>query len=142
MRPVTIVERLTWSGHPRTVISPTHCHHCQTVRKLGPVKKRKRRTIVPRENKPKNKRKKSARTVQKDFRNFLDNLSDEENEQENDEFHDVENDRSDDEESADDSLNWEIGQSMKRKKTVVSRQKEDFVEGGDDVQDHPAESDD
>ena len=62
-------------------------------------------------------------------------------EQENEEFHN-EDDRSVDEESSGDSLNWELGQSMKRKKTVVSRQKEDFVEGGDDVQDHPAESDD
>ena len=34
------------------------CHHCRTVKKFGPVLKRKRRTIVPRKQKPKNKKKK------------------------------------------------------------------------------------
>ena len=32
------------------------CHHCRTVKKFGPVQKRKRRTIVPRKQKPKNKK--------------------------------------------------------------------------------------
>ena len=32
------------------------CHHCSTVRKLGPVKKRKKRAIVPRKSKSKNKK--------------------------------------------------------------------------------------
>ena len=65
-------------------------------------------------------------------------------EQENDELHEEEDDRSADEESSDDSLKWELVQSKKRKKTVVSRllEKEDFVEGDNDVQDPPTESDD
>ena len=34
------------------------CHHCRTVKKFGPVLKRKRRTIIPRKQKPKNKKRK------------------------------------------------------------------------------------
>ena len=79
------------------------CHHCQTVRKLGPVKKRKKRTVEPREKKKKNKRKKGAIADEKDLGNFLDNLSDD-SEQENDELHEEEDDKSADEESSDDSL--------------------------------------
>ena len=36
------------------------CHHCRTVKKFGPVLKRKRRTIVPRKQKPKNKKRKQT----------------------------------------------------------------------------------
>ena len=36
------------------------CHFCRTVKKFGPVLKRKRRTIVPRKQKPKNKKRKAA----------------------------------------------------------------------------------
>ena len=119
------------------------CHHCQNVRKLGPVKKRKKRTVESRGKKEKNKRKKGTKTVEKELVNFLDNMS-EDSEQEYYEVHEK-GDESVDEESSDDSLNWEVRQRKKRKKTVVSRllQKEDIVqEGEDDVQDHHVESDD
>ena len=33
------------------------CHHCRNVKKFGPVSRRKKRTIIPREKKKKNKRK-------------------------------------------------------------------------------------
>ena len=40
------------------------CHHCRTVKKFGPVLKRKRRTIVPRKQKPKNKKRKPTAGVE------------------------------------------------------------------------------
>ena len=40
------------------------CNHCKTVKKYGPVPKRKKRTIVPRNQKPKNKRRKKGELSQ------------------------------------------------------------------------------
>ena len=123
------------------MISPTHC--VIIVKLLGSwvQSRRGRKELLNRE-------KRSKRTKERKLPGQLRKISEifltDDSEQEHDEFHDEEDDRSSDEESSDDSLNWEFGQSMKRKKTVVSRllQKEDFVEEGDDVQDPPAESDD
>ena len=55
------------------------CHHCSTVKKYGPVLKRKKRTIIPRKQKPKNKRKKKGEVSQSSD-DFLD--SEEESEAE------------------------------------------------------------
>ena len=111
------------------------CHHCQTVRKLGPVKKRKKRTIVPRERKQKNKGKKSKRTVEHNTDAFLEDITDEESEHESDQFDNEEQINERDEGSSDDSMNWEFGQVNKRKRTVAVREPKekdsDEIGGGD-----------
>ena len=45
------------------------CHHCRTVKKFGSVLKRKKRTIVPRQKKQKNK---SRKKVDNDLSDFID----------------------------------------------------------------------
>lgn len=120
------------------------CHHCQTVRKLGPVKKRKKRTIVPRERKQKNKGKKSKRTVEHNTDAFLEDITDEESEHESDQFDNVEQINESDDGSSDDSMNWEFGQVNKRKRTVALRKpkEKDSDEIGSGDPNSPEESDD
>ena len=104
------------------------CLHCMTVRKLGPVQKRKKRTIVPRDRKSKNKKKKGDRTAPLEFGEFLQDLSDDGlDDEENCEFGEMEKDDTKDDESSDDSLDWEIGQVQKKKKsrTIAQRKRKE-----------------
>ena len=120
------------------------CHHCETVRKLGPVKKRKKRTIVPREEKQKNRGKKSKKAAEHNTDGFLEDITDEESEHESDQLDNEEHINESDEGASDDSMNWELGQTNKRKRTVALRKQKEKesheICGGEQIS--PEESDD